>query len=55
MLVIPGCGSPVIEGWSMHDILAHGIIDCQPVVAGTTIDMVDHMQQWFEAEAADGV
>ncbi len=39
----------------MHDILAHGIIDCQPVVAGTTIDMVDHMQQWFEAEAADGV
>jgi len=42
------------EGWSLRDVLAHGVIDYQPVVAGTAVEVADHMQQWFEAEAADG-
>lgn len=42
------------EGWSVRDVLAHGVIDYQPVVAGTVTDVADHMQRWFEAEAADG-
>lgn len=41
-------------GWSLRDILAHGVIDYQPVVAGTATDVADHMQAWFESEAADG-
>jgi FMN-dependent oxidoreductase (nitrilotriacetate monooxygenase family) len=42
------------DGWSLRDILAHGVIDYQPVVAGPPIDVADHMQRWFEAGAADG-
>jgi FMN-dependent oxidoreductase (nitrilotriacetate monooxygenase family) len=42
------------EGWSVRDVLAHGVIDYQPVVVGTVTDVADHMQEWFEAEAADG-
>lgn len=42
------------EGWSVRDILAHGVIDYQPVVAGTVTEVADHMQEWFEAEACDG-
>ena len=42
------------EGWSLRDILAHGVIDYQPVVTGPAVDVADHMQAWFEAEAADG-
>lgn len=42
------------EGWSLRDILAHGVIDYQPVVAGPPIEVANHMQRWFEAEAADG-
>ncbi len=42
------------EGWSPRDILAHGVIDYQLVVAGTATDVADHMQEWFEAGAADG-
>ncbi len=42
------------EGWSLRDILAHGVIDYQPVVAGTADNVADHMQDWFEAGAADG-
>ncbi|MFC5458733.1 NtaA/DmoA family FMN-dependent monooxygenase [Massilia niabensis] len=42
------------EGWSLRDVLAHGVIDYQPVVAGPPIEVADHMQRWFEAEAADG-
>lgn len=42
------------EAWSVRDILAHGVIDYQPVVTGTALDVADHMQAWFEAEAADG-
>ena len=42
------------EGWSLRDVLAHGVIDYQPVVAGPVTEVADHMQEWFEAEAADG-
>lgn len=42
------------EGWSLRDILAHGVIDYHPVIAGPPEDAADHMQAWFEAEAADG-
>lgn len=42
------------EGWSLRDILAHGVIDYHPVIAGPAVEAVDHMQTWFEAGAADG-
>ncbi|MFJ9909792.1 NtaA/DmoA family FMN-dependent monooxygenase [Streptomyces sp. NPDC101152] len=42
------------EGWSLRDILAHGVIDYHPVVGGPAADIADHMQQWFEAGACDG-
>lgn len=42
------------EGWSLRDILAHGVIDYHPVIAGLGIEAADHMQAWFEAGAADG-
>ncbi|MCY0970565.1 NtaA/DmoA family FMN-dependent monooxygenase [Chryseobacterium wangxinyae] len=42
------------EGWSVRDILAHGVIDYHPVIVGPGIEAADHMQEWFEAGAADG-
>ncbi|MFW0716386.1 NtaA/DmoA family FMN-dependent monooxygenase [Pedobacter sp. N23S346] len=42
------------EGWSVQDILAHGVIDYHPVIVGPGIEAADHMQAWFEAGAADG-
>jgi FMN-dependent oxidoreductase (nitrilotriacetate monooxygenase family) len=42
------------EGWSLRDILAHGVIDYHPVIVGPGIEAADHMQEWFEAGAADG-
>ncbi|CAG5074457.1 Putative monooxygenase MoxC [Dyadobacter sp. CECT 9623] len=42
------------EGWSLRDILAHGVIDYHPVIVGPGIEAADHMQAWFEAGAADG-
>lgn len=42
------------EGWSVRDVLAHGVIDYQPVVAGPPVEVADHMQAWFDEEAADG-
>jgi FMN-dependent oxidoreductase (nitrilotriacetate monooxygenase family) len=42
------------EGWSLRDVLAHGVIDYHPVVSGTAADVADHMQRWFEAGACDG-
>jgi len=42
------------EGWSVRDILAHGVIDYHPVIVGPGVEAADHMQEWFEAGAADG-
>ncbi|MNK77580.1 Nitrilotriacetate monooxygenase component A [compost metagenome] len=42
------------EGWSLRDILAHGVIDYHPVIVGPGIQAANHMQEWFEAGAADG-
>ncbi|AYJ84939.1 LLM class flavin-dependent oxidoreductase (plasmid) [Sphingomonas paeninsulae] len=42
------------EGWSLRDVLAHGVIDYHPVIAGPADEAADHMQAWFEAGAADG-
>ncbi|KQM31816.1 nitrilotriacetate monooxygenase [Chryseobacterium sp. Leaf201] len=42
------------EGWSIRDILAHGVIDYHPVIVGPGLEAADHMQEWFEAGAADG-
>jgi FMN-dependent oxidoreductase (nitrilotriacetate monooxygenase family) len=44
----------VREGWSMRDVIAHGVIDFHPVVAGTAEEVADFMQEWFEAGACDG-
>ncbi|MBB3777822.1 FMN-dependent oxidoreductase (nitrilotriacetate monooxygenase family) [Xanthomonas campestris] len=42
------------EGWSLRDVLAHGVIDYHPVIVGPAIEAADHMLAWFEAGAADG-
>lgn len=42
------------EGWSVRDILAHGVIDFHPTVVGPGELIADHLQEWFEADAADG-
>ena len=42
------------QGWSVRDILAHGIIDYHPAIVGPAVEAADHMQEWFEAGAADG-
>lgn len=42
------------QGWTIRDVLAHGVIDYHPVIAGPAIEAADHMQQWFEAGAVDG-
>jgi FMN-dependent oxidoreductase (nitrilotriacetate monooxygenase family) len=41
-------------GWSPRDILAHAVFDPYPSVVGTAGQAADHLQEWFEAEAADG-
>lgn len=42
------------QGWSLRDVLAHGVIDYHPVIAGPAVEAADHMQEWFDAGAADG-
>jgi len=42
------------EGWTVCDVLAHGVIDYHPVIVGPAADAADHMQTWFEAGAVDG-
>lgn len=42
------------EGWSVRDILYHGIIDYHPSPIGPASVTADHMQEWFEAGACDG-
>ncbi|MGW7237377.1 LLM class flavin-dependent oxidoreductase [Streptomyces sp. NPDC054804] len=42
------------EGWTLRDVLAHGVIDYHPVITGPPSEGADHMQEWFEALAVDG-
>ena len=42
------------EGWTLLDVLAHGVIDYHPTIVGPPVELADHMQEWFEAGAADG-
>jgi len=42
------------EGWSVRDILYHGVIDYHPAPVGPPQLTADHMQEWFEAGACDG-
>ena len=42
------------QGWTIRDVLAHGVIDFHPTVVGPASLHADHIQEWFEAEAADG-
>jgi FMN-dependent oxidoreductase (nitrilotriacetate monooxygenase family) len=42
------------QGWSPRDVLAHGVIDFHPTVVGPGKLHADHLQEWFEAGAADG-
>ena len=42
------------EGWSLRDILAHGVIDYHPVIVGPAVEAADHMQAWFASGAVDG-
>ncbi len=44
----------VREGWTIRDVLAHGVIDYHPIIVGPAIKAADHMQEWFEADAVDG-
>jgi len=41
-------------GWSPRDILSHAVFDPYPSVVGTASQAADRLQEWFEAEAADG-
>lgn len=41
-------------GWSPRDILAHAVFDPYPSVVGNADQVADHLQEWFEAGAADG-
>ncbi|WP_342660101.1 NtaA/DmoA family FMN-dependent monooxygenase [Rhodococcus ruber] len=42
------------EGWTVRDILYHGVIDYHPSPIGPASVTADHMQEWFEAGACDG-
>lgn len=42
------------EGWTVREILAHGVIDYHPTPVGPASVTADHMQEWFEAGAVDG-
>jgi FMN-dependent oxidoreductase (nitrilotriacetate monooxygenase family) len=42
------------EGWTIRDILAHGVIDYHPTPVGDASVTADHMQEWFDAGACDG-
>ncbi|MCG7321326.1 LLM class flavin-dependent oxidoreductase [Arsenicicoccus bolidensis] len=42
------------EGWTIREILAHGVIDYHPTPVGPASVTADHLQEWFEARAADG-
>lgn len=42
------------EGWTVREVLAHGVIDYHPTPVGPAEVVADHLQEWFEAGAVDG-
>ena len=42
------------EGWTVRQVLHHAVIDYHPAPIGAPEVTADHLQEWFEAEAADG-
>ncbi|RUR03535.1 NtaA/DmoA family FMN-dependent monooxygenase [Labedella endophytica] len=42
------------QGWTLREILGHGVIDYHPTPVGPASVTADHMQEWFEAGAVDG-
>src|SRR5690606_32550893 len=42
------------QGLSIRDVLAHGVINYHPVVAGTATQVADFLEEWFLAGATDG-
>jgi len=42
------------EGWTVREVLHHAVIDYHPSPIGPPEVLADHMQEWFEAGAADG-
>ncbi|SFB02898.1 FMN-dependent oxidoreductase, nitrilotriacetate monooxygenase family [Cohnella sp. OV330] len=42
------------KGLSIRDVLAHGVINYHPVVAGTPVQVADFLEEWFVAGACDG-
>ncbi|TWT25789.1 NtaA/DmoA family FMN-dependent monooxygenase [Planomicrobium sp. CPCC 101110] len=42
------------QGLSVRDVLAHGVINYHPVVAGTAVQVADFLEEWFLAGACDG-
>ncbi|ANY66208.1 nitrilotriacetate monooxygenase [Paenibacillus sp. BIHB 4019] len=43
-----------LKGLSIRDILAHGVINYHPVVAGTPEQVANFLEEWFLAGACDG-
>jgi FMN-dependent oxidoreductase (nitrilotriacetate monooxygenase family) len=42
------------QGLSTRDVLAHGVINYHPVVAGTPVQVADFLEEWFLNGACDG-
>ncbi|WP_404444326.1 NtaA/DmoA family FMN-dependent monooxygenase [Sutcliffiella horikoshii] len=42
------------KGLSIRDVLAHGVINYHPVIAGTPVQVADFLEEWFLAGACDG-
>lgn len=42
------------QGLTIRDVLAHGVINYHPVVAGTPVQVADFLEEWFLAGACDG-
>ncbi|OUM45646.1 NtaA/DmoA family FMN-dependent monooxygenase [Arthrobacter sedimenti] len=42
------------EGWTVRQVLHHAVLDYHPATIGAPDVTADHIQEWFEAEAADG-
>jgi FMN-dependent oxidoreductase (nitrilotriacetate monooxygenase family) len=41
-------------GWTLREVLAHGVIDYHPTPVGPPTAIADHLQEWFDAGAVDG-